>query len=293
MLDRLQRHEVIIGDGAWGTMLMARGLEPGRCPEAMTLDRPDTIREIAELYLDAGAELVTTNTFGGSPLNLETHGLADQAAAVNRAAAAVVKDLAKVRGALVSASVGPCGRLLEPYGDARAEQVENGFRCQIAALAEGGADVICIETMIDLEEAILAIRAALSEAPGLPIMATMTFDETPRGFFTIMGTTVETAAQALTDEGAQVVGSNCGHGISQMVEIAREFQSHTSLPLLIQANAGLPKATADGLEYPDGPESYAQAAEALIDLGVGIIGGCCGTTPEHIRALRAMRDQRA
>lgn len=291
MLARLQRGEVLIGDGAWGTMLMARGLKPGECPERVNLDRPAVIEEVAALYIDAGAELVTTNSFGGSPLKLEHYGLEGRAHEINRSAARAVHDLVAGR-ALVSGSVGPCGKLLKPYGDTDPEVVEDGFRRQTAALAEGGADVICIETMIDLHEAHLALRAAKAEAPELPVMATMTFDETPRGFFTIMGVTVETAAKELRDAGADVIGSNCGHGIEQMVAIARAFREFSNIPVLIQANAGLPKSTADGLVYPEGPESYAKAAESLLDLGVSIIGGCCGTTPEHIRALRAMRDRR-
>jgi 5-methyltetrahydrofolate--homocysteine methyltransferase len=293
VLERLKRNEVIIGDGAWGTMLMARGLEQGQCPESVNLDNPDMLREVAALYLDAGAELVTTNSFGGSPLKLEHYGMADATDRVNRAAAGAVRDLAHRRGALVSGSVGPCGKLLRPYGDADPAVVEDGFRRQVAALAEGGADVICIETMIDLEEARLAVRAARAEGADLPLMATMTFDDTPRGFFTIMGTSVKDAGRALADEGVDVIGSNCGHGVEQMVGIAAEFRRTTDLPVLIQANAGLPKATVDGLVYPEDPESYGRGAERLFDLGVAVIGGCCGTTPEHIRILRTLRDRRA
>ena len=285
MLRRLAAGETILGDGGWGTMLMARGLQPGDCPEMLNLEHPELLAEIAELYLEAGADFITTNTFGGSPLKLEHSGLADRCAELNRRGVEIVRQVVGGR-ALVAASVGPCGRLLKPYGDIDPETVGAGFERQIAALAEAGADLIVIETMTDAAEAEQALAAAKTEAPGLPVVATMTFDATPRGFFTIMGVTVEEAARRLADAGADVVGSNCGHGIGPMIEIARAFRTCTDLPVAIQANAGLPENRDDQLVWPEDPETWADGAVTLRDLGVGLIGGCCGTTPEHIRALR-------
>ena len=291
MLSRIARGEVVVGDGGWGTLLMARGLAPGRAPETLVLERPELIAEIAVLYLEAGAELLTTNTFGGSPLRLAHGGLAGRVEEVNREAAALLRPLAAGR-ALVSGSVGPCGRLLAPLGDADPGEVEDGFRRQIAALVEGGVDVLCIETMIDLEEATRAVRAAREVAPGVPVMASMTFDATPRGYFTVMGISVERAASGLAEAGADVVGSNCGHGIEQMIGIAEAMRSASPLPVLIQANAGLPEIRGNEVVYPEGPESFAAGCERLLELGVSVIGGCCGTTPDHTRALRRMVDRR-
>lgn len=286
MLSRLADGEVILGDGGWGTMLMARGLAPGSCPELLNFERPELLAGIAELYLAAGAELLTTNTFGGSPLKLAHYGLEDRCEEINRRGIEAVRDVVAGR-ALVAASVGPCGRLLEPYGDVSPDTVRTGFERQIAALAAAGADLLVIETMTDATEAELALAAAGSEAPDLPVVATMTFDATPRGFFTIMGVSVEEAARRLADGGANVVGSNCGHGTGPMVEIARAFKATgTSLPIAIQANAGLPEDRGGELVWPEDPETWADGAATLRDVGVGLIGGCCGTTPEHIAALR-------
>jgi len=281
--------QILCGDGAWGTQLMARGLAPGDCPESMNLTKPEVLAEVAGLYLDAGADLITTNTFGGSPLNLGSHGLDDQTEEINRAAVEVLGQVTQDR-AYVSASVGPTGKLLEPYGDTAQEVVAEAFTRQISALIDAGADIICIETMIDLREAELAVRAARSHSAEIPLIATLTFDATPNGFFTTMGNTVEQACTTLIEAGADIVGSNCGNGIETMIEIAREFSKHASVPVIIQSNAGLPENRDGGLVYPESPDYMAERVGELMDLGVGIIGGCCGTTPDHIRAIRAAID---
>ncbi len=184
--------------------------------------------------------------------------------------------------ALVSASCGPCGRLLKPYGDIEPAEVYAGFEVQARAFLDGGADLICVETMTDLAEAVLAIRAAKAVAPAIPVVATMTFDRTPRGFFTIMGVTIERACEGLEEAGADIVGSNCGNGIDTMIEIAREFRARTRLPLAFRPNAGLPEVRAGAVVYPETPEFMAARIGALLDAGASIVGGCCGTTPEHI-----------
>lgn len=291
MLSRLAGGEVLVGDGGWGTMLMSRGLEPGRAPENVTLARPELIAEIAAAYLDAGADLLTTNTFGGSPLRLRACGLEERVDEVNRRAAEILRRVAGGR-ALVAGSVGPCGHLLAPLGSADPGEVERGFRRQVAALAAGGADLVSVETMTDLLEARLAVRAARAAAPGLPVAASMTFDETPRGFFTVMGVSPAEAAAGLEDAGADVIGSNCGHGVGEMAGIVAALRGASRLPLLIQANAGLPVARGAEVVYPDDPETFAAGCERLLELGVSVIGGCCGTTPDHIRAVRAVVDRR-
>jgi len=288
-LERLAAGEILCGDGAWGTQLMARGLAPGDCPENMNLAKPEVLAEVAGLYLDAGADLVTTNSFGGSPLNLASHGLDDRTEEINRLAVEVLKPVTEGR-AYISASVGPTGKILEPYGDTAQEVVAEAFERQIGALIQAGADFVCIETMIDLREAELAVRAARSFSNDIPVIATMTFDATPRGFFTTMGTTVEQACTTLIEAGADIVGSNCGNGIDTMIEIAGEFTKYASVPVIIQSNAGLPENRGGELVYPEAPEYMAERVSQLLDLGVAIIGGCCGTTPDHIRAIRAAID---
>ncbi len=286
---RLTAGETLVSDGALGTMLFEMGMEEGECPESVCLEQPVTLETIARRYVDAGADIVHTNTFGASRIKLSLHGLAHEVARINENAVAAVRRAVGDR-AYVSGSVGPCGKLLKPYGDAEPDDVYESFRQQAGYLAEAGVDAICVETMMDLTEAVLAVRAAKDAAPHLPIMATMTFDQTPRGFFTIMGVDVPTAAGGLRDAGADVVGSNCGNGIDNMVAIASAFRECTDRPLIIQSNAGLPKTQAGKLSYDETPDFMAERVRKLLDVGVSVIGGCCGTTPDHIRAMRKAVD---
>ncbi len=290
LLTRLAGGEILVADGAMGSMLLASGLAAGDCPESFNLTRTELLSEIARRYLEAGADIVQTNTFGGSPLKLAGYGLDDQTEAINSAAVVAVREAVADR-AYVCGSCGPCGHTLLPYGDTEPESVFLSFRRQLAALASAGVDVLCIETMIDLEEAKLAVRAAREVAPDLPIMATMTFDRIPRGYFTIMGTDIPTAAAELARAGADIVGSNCGNGSERMVEIAQEFCASTELPVLIQSNAGLPELVGDRAVYNETPDFLAGSAARILDAGVRIVGGCCGTTPDHIRALRELADR--
>ncbi len=292
LMDRLQAGAVLVADGAMGTMLMSRGLKSGDCPERMNLDQPELLSNIARLYSAAGADIVQTNTFGGSSLKLAQYDLEDRTEEINAAAVTAVKS-AVGPDVLVSGSCGPCGRLLEPYGDTRPEEVEESFARQMSALVEAGVDILCVETMTDLVEAQIAVRTAKRIAPSVLVMATMTFDRTQRGFFTIMGVSVADAAVGLADAGADIIGSNCGNGTADMVEVAVEFRKHTSLPLLIQPNAGLPKVERGLLVYPETPEFMASHVAAMIETGVNIIGGCCGSTPEHIAAIRSAVDTMA
>ncbi|UCE26661.1 MAG: homocysteine S-methyltransferase family protein [Candidatus Coatesbacteria bacterium] len=288
-LDRITDGEVLVVDGAMGTMLIARGLPPGACPEEWNLTRPEILEEIASLYLEAGADVITANTFGASPMKLAPYGLADMTEDINAAGVAAVR---KVVGdsAYVLGDVGPSGRLLKPYGDADRDEVYRSFERQASALVSAGVDVVFVETMMDLNEATLAVKAVRAVSPDIPIVTTMTFDDTPGGFFTIMGVSVEDAASGLAAAGADVVGSNCGNGIENMVRIARLFGEHTDLPLVIQSNAGLPEVVNGELVYAETPKFMAARVNDLLDAGAKIIGGCCGTTPEHIRAIRGAVD---
>ncbi len=283
---RLKRPGILLADGAMGTMLLDRGLIPGDCPEKMNLERPEAVEEVTRLYISAGAEIVQTNTFGGSPLKLAPYGVEGRTDEINARAVALARNAAGDR-AYLAASCGPSGKILEPYGDTAAETVFESFRMQMKALAAEGVDMFSIETMTDLAEAVLAVRAAKSVSGSIPVSATMTFDETPRGFFTIMGNGIDQAVKALSEAGAQIIGSNCGNGIVTMVAIAREFMRQTAIPVVIRSNAGIPKLMGRSVLYPDSPEFMARESQALIAMGVKIIGGCCGTTPEHIAAIRS------
>jgi 5-methyltetrahydrofolate--homocysteine methyltransferase len=289
---RVGRGDVLLADGAIGSLLMARGALKGSAPESLNLSRPEILEEIARLYLDAGAEIIQTNTFGASPLKLANYHLAEQAAAINESAVRAVRRAAGEH-AYVSASCGPSGRILQPYGDTEAERMFDSFQVQMRALIDAGADIICVETMTDISEARLAIQAARSISSTIPIMATMTFEATARGFFTIMGVSIEVACRELAKAGADLVGSNCGNGSERMIAIAREFKNHTRLPLLIQANAGIPELKAGTVHYPETAEYMAAKSRELLAAGVAVIGGCCGTTPDHIRAMHRVLDEEA
>ncbi len=286
----IQHARPLLADGATGTFLMEHGLRPGACPEAFNLERPELLETIARAYLDAGSQILGTNTFGASPLRLAHFGLEAHTETINRIGVQAVKAVAGDR-AWVMASCGPTGAILKPYGDTDPETVLDAFRRQVRAQVQAGADAICVETMTDLEEARLAIQAVREVSATIPVFATLTFDSTPRGFFTIMGNRIPEVIRGLEQAGATAIGSNCGNGIEAMVAIAREFRANSRLPIMIQSNAGLPQATPDGVIYPESPEFMARHVATLTELGVAIIGGCCGTGPAHIRAFRTSIEQ--
>jgi 5-methyltetrahydrofolate--homocysteine methyltransferase len=289
LMNRLKDPKPLVAEGATGTMLLAMGLRAGECPESLNLTRPDLLQEIARQYFEAGAQIIHANTFGASPLKLAQYRLQDKTTEINHNAVGAVRNAVGDR-AYVSASLGPTGRLLKPYGNTDPEAISDGYRRQISALMEAGVDAVCFETMTDLDEAMLGVKAAKEVSPWLPVMATMTFDATPRGFYTIMGTTIEKAAQGLQAAGADVIGSNCGNGILNMVEIARQFRRCSRLPLIIQPNAGLPEVRDGTPSYSETPEFMVERAAEFVAIGVSIIGGCCGTTPAYTRGLRKMLD---
>jgi 5-methyltetrahydrofolate--homocysteine methyltransferase len=277
---------LIIGDGGLGALLAERGLPAGTPPERWVLEKPEILDEIARAYVAAGAELITTCTFGGSPMRLAQHRLGDRFEEINRRAVAIVRAVCEGR-AFVSASMGPTGHLPAPLGDANPVDVERGFAEQARVFIDAGADLICIETMTDLQEAMLAVRGVRSISAALPVIATMTFELTKRGPFTVMGVTVPQAAERLAAAGADVVGANCGAGVEEMLVVAEAFLGCSKVPVAIQPNAGLPQLKDGRLTYPTSPEFFADAIAPLAARGVRILGGCCGTTPAHIRALCA------
>ena len=285
LLARLQRGELLISDGATGTFLQQHGLEPGGCPEEFNASHPEVVREMARQYFDAGSDMVLTNSFGGTVFMQKKYGYGERVSEFNRLAAEHVRSQAP-DGKFVVGSIGPTGEFLEPLGPVSESEMYDAFSVQVRALEAGGADAVVVETMTAVEEAALAVRAA-RENTGLVVMATMVFDKGPRGFFTMMGITPEAAVHAMEDAGAHVVGSNCGNGIDYMVDIARRMRAETNRYLLIHSNAGIPAMQGGRIIYPESPEYMAERFRELVDLGVNIIGGCCGTGPEHIRALAA------
>ena len=285
LLERLRRGDLMVSDGATGTFLQQRGLEPGGCPEEFNASYPEVVREMARQYFEAGSDMALTNSFGGSVFMQKKYGYGERVTEFNRLAAEHARSQAP-GGRFVVGSVGPTGEFLEPLGPVSETEMYDAFVAQVTALESGGADGVAIETMTAVEEATLAVRAA-RENTSLVVMATMVFDKGPRGFFTMMGVTPERAVHAMQDAGAHVVGSNCGNGIDNMVEIARRMRAETDGFLLIHSNAGIPAMKNGQVIYPESPEYMAERFKMLADLGVNIIGGCCGTGPEHIRTLAA------
>jgi len=282
-LEELLAGGTVVTDGAWGTQLQARGLAPGACPDAWNLERPEQVEAVARAYVDAGSRVILTNTFGANRFVLSRFGLEEKAGELNGAGVEISKRAAGDR-ARVFGSIGPSGVMLM-MGEVEPEELQAAFAEQADAMADAGADGIVVETMADPAEAKLAVAAA--RATDLPVVACMTFDTGPNLDRTMMGTTPEQAARLLTQAGADVVGSNCGQGIARFAEICARLSSATDLPVWIKANAGLPELVDGQTIYRQTPEEFAARVPALIEAGASFIGGCCGTTPEFIAAVRA------
>jgi len=278
---------VLLSDGAWGTLLQARGLQPGECAELMNAERPEVVRAVAQAYLDAGADMTETNSFGGSAFKLAHYSLDGRAAELNRAAAALSRAAAG-DDRWVLGSIGPTGvGYLLVVEEVEPDDIYRAFATQAVALAEGGADALIAETMSGIDEAVLALRA-IKENTDLEAICTFTFDRIgPGEFRTMEGVTPEQAVLAAVAAGADIAGTNCGNGIAQMIDIVGQMRAAApDVPLLVHANAGLPVNAGDGVTYPETPADMAAQLAALIAAGANIVGGCCGTTPGHIGALR-------
>jgi 5-methyltetrahydrofolate--homocysteine methyltransferase len=284
LADRFGTHSPVLVDGGMGTLLQDRGLDDGGAGELWNADRPDEIRGCHQAYAEAGARLLTTNTFGGTRPRLQMHGLEDRVHELNRAAAALAREVADAHGILVAGDLGPTGELMEPLGTMSAADAQAIFEEQLRGLAEGGIDLVLVETMSDLGEVRAAVAAARSVVPELPVVATLSFDTNLR---TMMGVRPADAVTALAAEGVDAVGANCGRGPAEMATIAAQLAEARPAGLLLvaQSNAGLPQVVGDHFEYDATPADMADHARELHELGIDLIGGCCGSTPAHLAAM--------
>lgn len=282
---------VLIIDGAMGTQLQARGLPPGECPEKWARDNALQLSAVHAAYVDAGADLIMTFTFGGSSIKLAKAGLDGETEAINWTLARVARDAAP--NAVLLGGLGPTGALIAPLGDTSADEVRAAFLRQTAGLADV-VDGFIIETMSDLDETILALEACKQAAPSKPVLASLTYelDHDGQGYHTFMGIVPEVAAKRLEEAGADAIGTNCGNGIDHMIGIVERLASSTRRPVFAEPNAGLPKLIGGQTVFDESSESMAGKVGQLIDAGARIIGGCCGTTPQHIAAMKAVVEER-
>jgi len=284
ILDELRQGKVLLSDGAWGTLLQSKGLNPGECPELWNITHRKDVSDIAEAYLNAGCDIIETNSFGASRLKLSQYGLGDRVNELNEAAASISREIAGT-DKHVAGSVGPTGKMLL-MGDVTGEELYENYKEQSIALEKGGADIIIIETMTDLDEATFAVKAA-RENTNCTVIVTMTFSKDLKGeFFTMMGVSPFEMVNSMKAAGAHIVGSNCGNGIRDMISIVTAIRAvDRNIPVIIQANAGLPEYIDGKTVFRESPEMMASYIPDLLKEGANIIGGCCGTTPEHIREM--------
>jgi len=277
----LLKNRPVILDGAWGTQMQSKGLPDGACPDEWNLSSPEKVEEVAREYVEAGSQIIITNTFSATRICLERSGLAEKVREINIAGVQISKRAAGAK-ALVFASLGPTGKSLF-MGEVSSEQVAQSYQEQAAALASGGADGLVVETMMDLKEAELAVQAAKST--GLPVVACMTFGKGKDKDHTMMGVTVAEAVESFSNLAVDVVGSNCGQGPDGMLKTCKVLSEQTDLPIWIKSNAGIPRYEAGETVYGTTAEQFAELVGPVIDAGAHFIGGCCGTSPAYIELI--------
>lgn len=281
LLQKLLSGDVLIADGAAGTLLMAAGLPAGTPPETWNLDRPEAIRDMHRAYLDAGSQIILTNTFGANRVKLGRSGLADQVRALNRAGAEIALEAARGR-AFVAGDMGPTGELMAPFGPLQFDQAVEAYAEQAAFLASAGVDALWVETLTDLQEARAAITGA-RQAADLPVLCSLSFGRKGR---TMMGVSPKQAAETLWPLGLAAIGANCGEGLEMIPGVLEQFgQALPGAPLIAKVNAGLPRLEGEQTVYDIGPEQFAAQAAGFVDLGARLIGACCGSNPEFIAAI--------
>ena len=286
--DKLRNKKVLVSDGAWGTELAKKGFGAGRCPELLNVEHPEVLHEIAASYVAAGSDIILTNTFGGNPYKLSKYEVEDRLEELNEAGVRISKEAAG-DNALVFGSIGPSGEFLAPLGLITEEEMTAAFLKQVKAFIAGGADGVLIESMTDLGEILCALRAVKDNSDFLAVCS-MTFDKGLKGYATMMGVKPVDAVRSLEDAGADVIGSNCGWGIEEIIDVAQIMRPATELPLWFKPNAGMPELVDGTTVYRHTPEFMAMRIPDLIDAGASIVGGCCGSTPEHIRKMREVVD---
>lgn len=282
------KERLLLIDGAMGTMLQAAGLPVGEASEKWNLEHPEVVEKIQAEYMNAGSDIILTNSFGGNLFKLEANQLGDRMAEINLAAAQISRKAAG-EDVYVAGSIGPTGQFLEPLGEVSNQQMEAVFQQQIEALINGGIDVVCIETMSDPQEAALAVSAA-KKAGSIPVIASMTYEGGKAGYRTMMGKDVAACVKALSDAGADIIATNCGLGIDQMIDIVQEMREATNLPLMAEPNAGMPELVDGQTVFRETAKMMASKLPKLIEAGLSIVGGCCGTSPQYIKLFRKVVD---
>jgi 5-methyltetrahydrofolate--homocysteine methyltransferase len=271
-----------VSDGAWGTQLDLLGCPAGYCREEWNLSHPELVLKVASSYVNAGSNVILSNTFSANPFTLDKHGYGDKVEAFNEAGARISKQAAGNK-AWVFASMGPSGKMLVTE-EVSEDELYKAYLAQAKALAKGGADAIVCETFADLQEMLVAVRAV--KAVGLPVVSSMTFDTGP-DLRTMMGVAAGDAAEQLSKAGADAIGCNCGVGIDGYIKVAATMRQHTDLPIWAKPNAGLPEVQGGKTIYREGPEGFASKVNLLLKAGANFVGGCCGTSPAHISKVAA------
>ncbi len=281
-LDRLKSGQILVLDGATGTNLQRRGLPIGMPSDVWVLDNPEAVMDLHHDFIAAGSDIFLTDTFGSSPIHLAHAGLGDRFEQTNRRAVEIACEAASGTDVLVAGSMGPLGEMLQPYGTIEEEQAEKSYAEQARVLAEAGVDLLVIETQYDLNEAKAAIRGARS-VTGLPLVCSFSYD---RGTRTMMGVKPSQVGQELSESGVVALGINCGRSLEDNLDALRELRQSTGLPLWFKPNAGMPRSDeAGGLVYDVTPEMMAAQVAGWVEAGASLVGGCCGTSPEHIQAV--------